>query len=174
MQAPFVVPEGYFGTLADSLKAGTIASFQNDLRPAGFPTTLPLTVPEGYLTMLPDTMLEAAKKQSTPSKHAWRSINFHPQWRHIIRFAAAAVLVLGVSVGSYRYLHVAGPEKIAVQQLSKLDDDAIENYVELHVDDFDVESLEATIPPRTDIHPELLRINTVEIQDYLEDADEII
>ncbi len=148
---PYAVPGGYFATLAECLTAGTLAAEGADAALPGLPKALPFavpdgyiaslseeltqsaatgggenpivpyTVPDGYFDSLPATLLAAAKGAEAPQRHA-RTVAFRPQWVRVARLAAAAaVLVLGLGVGTYRYVHPASPEKMAVSQLSKLD-----------------------------------------------------
>lgn len=163
---PFTVPDGYFGNLAERL---TLAVIRPDL---GHKSILPYEVPQDYFSNLPDMLLATAKKDALPRRT--RLIALRPEWNRFARLAAAAVLVLGLSFGSYRYLHTVNPDKVAVQQLSKVDDEAIGVYVEQHVDDFDAESLEATV---TAAHadaamPTLSTLDATEIQDYLRESNE--
>ena len=198
-RAPFAVPEGYFATLTEVLQEGVIAAESVDAGLPGMPKAVSFTVPENYFnnlaeslvaavlhakpalpykvpdkyfSELPAVLLSAATKREASSRH-YKAIAFRPYWRIASRMAAAAVLVLGLSFGSYQYLRTPNPDKIAMHQLSKLDDEAINAYVEQHVDEFDAESLEAAvIITQGDVPAVLSNLDAAEIQDYLQDRNE--
>lgn len=164
---PFVVPEGYFTGLAHELTQRAIEKGEAE-KPA-----TPFEVPDGYINDLPAKMLAAVKLQATTQGP--RQISLYPPLRRLVRLAAAAVLVLGIGFGSYRYLHPVNPENLVTAQLSKLDDGAIDAYVEQHVDEFDAENLEATIlSAQADVPPSLPNVGVNEIQEYLQENSEIM
>lgn len=173
--SPFAVPEGYFAQLAESLSAGVHYSMSADPLFPGYPKTLPFEVSDTYFTTLADVLVQTSAsstakdittpfeapagyfenlpaellqtvQQSTgqPIRNA-KTITFRPVWSRIVRMAAAAALVLGIGLGTYRYLHPATPENIVASQLEKLDEQAINTYLEQNVDDFDSEILESAV-----------------------------
>ena len=195
---PYLYPDGYFEQLASILTNGLKASSSDDAE-LSVDTTLPFAVPGGYfqslpahllstavtnsidsgianpyqapdeyLNTLPATLLTAAKagdlSQSKPKVIALGS-----QWRRAVQWAAAAVLVLGIGLGSYRYIHPVSPESKVAKQLAKVDGDAIQDYVLHHVDEFDEETLEASIAVNAGVNTTLSTLNEDEIRAYLDE-----
>ena len=90
---PYSVPVGYFEQLADNIT--TIACIQDDIPDFGH--TLAYQVPDGYFDALPAQMLqmlqsEKINKSIPPKKHFVIPA---------IKWAAAAVLAIGISAGGY-------------------------------------------------------------------------
>lgn len=100
---PYTLPSGYFEELPDAV-LGAIA--HQKLKSGNVPEVF--AVPEGYFYQLPQKVMEAAR-MSKPAKSRTISI-------HIQRLAAAAVILLGIGIGSYALLrpHHSGPDNILV------------------------------------------------------------
>ena len=93
---PYLVPAGYFEGLADSI----IDTIDIEDISGGLPKELPLIVPPGYFKSLPDNLLLAAKTNGVKKQHKQMPLkpkNTFPA----IRWAAAAVLLICISLGSY-------------------------------------------------------------------------
>ena len=134
----------------------------------------PYFTPAGYMETLPEVLTLAAKNTGAASSPKGRIISLYPQWRRISRTAAAAVLILGLGIASYSYFHSKVPEVIAKKQLSKLDPMIIDTYVSQHVDEFDAETLEATVASsQADAHAAISTLDESEIQEYLQETGEI-
>jgi hypothetical protein len=83
---PYAVPEGYFGGLTADIYSVVSGSLDRmSIQGAG--------VPEGYFERLPQQMLTAAKRSGKRSMLV--ALTSH------IRWAAAAVLIICMGVGSY-------------------------------------------------------------------------
>ncbi len=164
---PFTAPDGYFDTLAQNL------SVLARVADTGAGEQAPFYTPEGYFEELPERFVKMAKAETAENRPKRRAMQFHMGWKQLRRLAAAAVLVLGVGFGAYRYYHPAMPEAAAARQLAKLDQEDISSYVEQHVDEFDAESLEwATASANPDIPAGISTLDAPEIQDYLQETGE--
>ena len=161
---PFAVPEGYFAALPQNM---TDAALKSNVD-AG--VTMPYDVPNTYFASLPDTLLTAAKAADKPVQKG-KTIAFRPQWqKRVAQLAAAAVLVMGIWLGSYKYMHPIGSDAAATQQLAKVDGDDINAYIEQHVDEFDTETLEASVvAANVDLQASVSTLDEEEIRDYLLD-----
>jgi hypothetical protein len=159
---PYTMPEGYFHTLPEDLLNATLAnSIETGI-------ASPYTAPDAYFSSLPESLLAAAK-ESEVTKGAPRLISFRPYWKRSIKWAAAAVLVLGIGFGSYHYMQPATPDGKAAKQLAKIDGDVIQEYVMHHVDEFDEETLENTVAANTNLHNTVSTLDDEEIKAYLDE-----
>lgn len=164
--APYAIPAGYFEELAEDLHRCSVQDF-----PHGYQFLF--EVPADYFSQLPGQLTSVALSANAPSKS--KIIFFQPNSIRMGRIAAAAVLVLGLGLGSYQYFHHRKPEAIAARQLSRLDKDAIHAYVEQHVDEFDMESLEnIVVSARAEPHTSISDLQPSEIQEYLQETGEIV
>ncbi len=115
---PYGVPVGYFNNLTESLVATAKAA-----------NTMPFAVPGGYFESLPAQVLQAAK-ESEPVKKETKFIPLKRQKViNPIRWAAAAILIVTIGVGSYEgyYSRQAGnPENM----LSSVNNTDIQDYVQ--------------------------------------------
>jgi len=159
---PFAVPAGYFESLPEDLLTTAIANSID----SGIAN--PYKAPDEYFHSLPATLLTAAKAGDLPQRKP-KVIALGTYWRRTIQWAAAAVLVLGISLGSYRYMHPASPDSKVAKQLSKVDGDAIQEYVLHHVDEFDEETLEASVAVNAGVNTTLSTLNEEEIRAYLDE-----
>ena len=121
---PYSVPDGYFDQLPGDIWGG-IADEQLMLEFDG--TDMPLQAPEGYFDSLPLKMLQAAKagdvrEQETTAVPA-RQIKLRPY----IRWAAAAVIAITVSIGGY--LMYAPQETTPERILSSIPKSELKEYV---------------------------------------------
>ena len=165
---PFTIPEGYFTSLPDDLAQAAAGSSLNAS------VAMPYDTPAGYFHTLPGDVLAAATGAGTPVRKG-AIIAFRPQWqKQTAQWAAAAVFVMGVWFGTYKYMHPAVPDAIATKQLSKVDGDAIDAYVEQHADELDTEMLEASVAAvKTDFHTPISGLDEQDIKDYLDETGEI-
>lgn len=119
------VPAGYFETLpGDILKQIKTEEFVTSL-----PKQNPYETPTGYFDKLPDEVLAHAKQQG---KKGAIVINWQP-----IRWAAAAILVLGLGFGSYKMLYNKPID--TNKALAAVPKDSIHAYIVQNVDDFETE-----------------------------------
>ncbi|MBS1584278.1 MAG: hypothetical protein JSS82_01830 [Bacteroidetes bacterium] len=121
------LPDSYF----EDLPAAIMATIRADEATASFPREYPYQVPAGYFAALPEQVVKTVKKE--PAKTGGVVL----PWERVIRWAAAAALVLGISLGSYKMLYKkpVDPQKA----LGSLPEGAIHDYVAQNVDDFDSE-----------------------------------
>ena len=165
---PFVVPEGYFERLYNDVKA-SISFEENDYPlpaskdmpfylPQGyfndFPARMaalakisedadkanPFAVPEGYFEQLPMQMLKAAKGSE---KKKTKIIPLVKLGR-TVRWAAAAILVIAIGIGSFRWFNQQETTDVNAA-LAAIPKEDISKYVEQNIVDFDMERLENTI-----------------------------
>ncbi len=164
---PYHVPAGYFEALPQTI-------LQKVSEPAiGFalPKHNPQSVPDGYFDMLPGQLLAAVKASETAAPEPEtaqpqpaRTIPLgNPVWRSL-RWAAAAIVILGVGIGSYNFLsqtpHTVNPR----QALSSVSESTINEYVQQNIDEFDMEMIENTVAANT---------NTAQLDANLLTDDEI-
>jgi hypothetical protein len=161
---PFSVPEGYLAALPERLSM--FASTSSDV---------PFQVPERYFATLPDTLLHAAREADKVLQKK-TAVAFRPQRRkQVWQWAAAAVVALGLGLGAYRHLSPVTPDAIASKRLEQLGNDAITTYIELHVDEFDTETLEASVAAaNTDLNIAISELNEQEINQYLAEDEGIL
>jgi hypothetical protein len=138
---PFAVPEGYFDALPEMMLEKAIES---ELPVMGKQS--PGAVPAGYFDSLPEKLLAAAKEADAPAKvipmpapaRKGRTLPMPA-----LRWAAAALLILGIGVGLYRAEQPDAPQKVTQRALATIPKAAIEEYVVQHLDEFDTEMLES-------------------------------
>jgi len=95
---PYAVPGGYFEALVGDI----VSSVTSVDLSATFPKGSPLGVPVGYFESLPEKMLLAAKAGDTRVKKIPKIIPLGRQTvRNPIRWAAAAVMLMCIGLGSY-------------------------------------------------------------------------
>ena len=120
---PYTVPESYFDQLAANITAAASA----DGLLSDTSREVPFTVPTGYFEALPAKILAAAKADDQVVKETTvkRTIEFRPG-----RWAAAAVLLICISAGSYITFFSPGrpnPEKI----LASVPNNDIQDYLQI-------------------------------------------
>lgn len=130
---PYHAPEGYFNTLAD-----------NVLNRANAQRKETYQVPEGYFNQLPQAILEKAKQTDTPKETKVINIG-GGSWRNF-RMAAAAIILLFVSVGAYQMISSVTPQQntTIADKLEKVPDNLLLAYVEDNIDDYEMTLLETT------------------------------
>jgi len=132
---PYSVPVNYFNELTGNIIAGAFT--EN----ADLPEQLPYTVPAGYFENLPAQILAAAKAES-PAKKETKVIPL--QKRHIfrqMRWLAAAVLILGIGIGSYSIINRG--QSSTENMLASVPANDIQDYLQ-HTDRIDVDRVLST------------------------------
>jgi hypothetical protein len=165
---PFIVPEGYFTELVEQLQ-DHIA--ENNV-PSGI--TTPYQTPAGYIESLPAQIASTIIGKEKAHLSKGKIISIHPTWKRASGIAAAALLVLGLGLGSYRYFNSTTPDTAATVELSKLDASDIANYVEQNVDEFDAETLTAALSSEVTSEETLPILEASEIQEYLEESGDTL
>lgn len=146
---PFTAPSGYFDSFATQLKQQVVPDN----------SVVPFDVPENYFNNLPAEILSTIKQEERTSIPARKSF-----WQPM-RWAAAAVLIIAIGLGTYRTII---PQSLNIQQeLSEIPEATITNYIQEHIDEFDTEIIASN---STDLQPELANLNNTEIENYLESA----
>ena len=128
-QNPYTVPGSYFEELPGELLAENLITDKTEL----FPKNKPFEIPANYFETLPQQILQKAKADTQHRPTRTTVI----KWRQSIRWAAAAVLVLGISIGSYRIV-ISQPLDTS-KALAALPAGTINEYVSQNVDDFETE-----------------------------------
>ncbi len=150
---PYAVPDGYFEGLANNILAEGIVSV--------LPADAPFHVPAGYFESLPAQILKAAKS-ADPIKET-RTIPLRRNIWKPIRLAAAAVLMLGIGISSYRIFYnaqqVSGTEKI----LSSVPNNDIQDYLQ-HIYRMDMDRVVSNDPVSN------LNVDNKDIVQYLNET----
>lgn len=156
---PYEVPAGYFEGLAKS------AMMQ--LEEPSLPMTKEMAyeVPVGYFENMPAQILAKAKQEEASQK-APKTIAL-PIWKTVTR-AVAAILVIGIGFGSLRYL-VADSPLNAEAQLAALPKDSINEYVQLHIDEYEADAIASTLE-QADVTTLTNKLSTEEIENYLNET----
>lgn len=137
---PFEVPEGYF----EQLQTNVLQQVQHDALTGALPKINVFTAPEGYFDTLPAQVLAQVQAADTPAVKRTRIIS----WQNL-RWAAAAVLVLGLGFGSVKMLW---PDTHKDATLAKVPATAIQAYVQQNIDEFDSELIENNIASNITLH----------------------
>ena len=161
---PFDTPQGYFAALPDRLAEAAIHN-------TNIEGATHLEVPDNYFKDLPQTLLEAVK-EAEQLRPRIKTIPLRPLWqKKALQWAVAALLVMGIGIGTYTYVHPSSPDAKAARQLAKLDRDVIDHYISQHVDEFDTEMLESYMAVSgIDFDKSISTLNEEEIRDYLESS----
>ncbi len=121
----FSIPGNYF----DQLPGQILATIRTEESIAAFPEHIPYENPENYFDALPATILHKARHEKAGA--------FIIKWQQAIRWAAAAILVLGVAFGAYKFFTPAPLD--ATKALAELPEETIREYLVQNIDDFDTE-----------------------------------
>jgi hypothetical protein len=160
---PFAVPQGYF----EALPAQIIANAKNNELTNNPYQPLPYAIPEGYFQSLPAQILAAAKNSDGEQKQKRRAIPL--TGRSILRqlrWAAAAVLLVGIGIGSYKPLFVKKPYDTE-KALAKVPQSDINDYVSQNIDDFDVDMLANNLASSNANTVQSQQLDNKEIIEYL-------
>jgi hypothetical protein len=155
---PYVVPVGYFEELTGKIVAAATAENIT----FGMAKEMPFNAPAGYFEIFPAQVLSAAKA-TEPVKKQTKTIPFGGNnLFRTIRWAAAAVLLLGIGFGSYNILfneQQADHDRI----LASVPNDVIHDYL-AHTYRLDIDR----IVNNTDINS--LDIDNKDIVQYLNET----
>jgi hypothetical protein len=150
---PFDVPEGYF----EQLPAGTLQKAKG--------RAMPHAVPEGYFEQLPGELLAKLKDETAPQKGETIPLGQNI-WKQV-RWAAAAMLVMGIGIGSYVQM---APRSMSVEeQLAQLPQGTIGEYVQNNIDEFDSEML-AELAGNSNATSAIEQLNDEDIIHYLNET----
>lgn len=149
---PYELPAGYFEGFAAAITVKVSARHELMNK------DVPFTVPHGYFDNLPGQILQSVQE---PAAQKTRSI-----WLNL-RWAAAAVLVLAIGLGSYRVLN---PATLSIeQQLSAIPNAELLAYVHDNIDEFETDIIISNMNNVHLINPQTGNINNNAIEDYLEE-----
>lgn len=143
---PFNLPEGYFEQLPDVV---------NEAKERELSKAMPHTTPVGYFDRLPQQVIAAAISKPTQQR---KTVQFAP-----IRWMAAAILVITITIGGYNFLQPNTPS--FEEQLSNIPETDLLAYVQYNIDEFGPEVLEANI---TDVSISTDKIEESNLQEYIE------
>lgn len=163
------VPEGYFDEFPEQMLA--LARAEHIGFSAG--SVNPLNVPKGYFLELPEQLLAAAKASDT--KASARVIPLISRVSRSLRWAAAAILVMGIGFGTYQ-VYFGNTGNHTEKQLAKISSNTLGDYLQQNIDDYDMETLENTVASNaggikqinSDLNPK--NLNTDEITQYLNET----
>jgi hypothetical protein len=142
---PYAIPNSYFEYLPEEILFA-VTEQEHGLH---LPKSNPLSVPEGYFVGLPQQLIDTIKAEETATKPATRVIPLGDNiWKNV-RWAAAAILVLGIGLGSYSLFNGNSKEITPQQELSAVSESTISDYIQQNIDDFDMESIENTVAANT-------------------------
>ncbi len=154
---PFEVPQGYFDSLPEQV-------LHRACEKVSLPgTAMPHIVHDSYFDNLPEQLLEVIKKQDNMPAPVAKRISL---WKNV-RWAAAAILILAIGIGSYK---IFNPQPASVeQQLQTISDEAIMSYVEDNIYAFETETI-INYVNTADINAASLQLNTNDIEYYLQET----
>lgn len=135
-EMPYSVPAGYFEGLPEQV----LRSIRQEGN-ISLPKAMPFEAPAGYFDQLPMEILQAVKKAD---KQPAKVIPLYSKVAKNIRWAAAAILLLGISIGSYKMLNPSLSVN-AQDQLATVPQEEIGDYVQQHIDDFDGDMIENSV-----------------------------
>lgn len=125
---------------------------------------MPHIVPGGYFDNLAGNILQ---KAGTGQKAATPSVHKRTRLIPLLQWVAAAMLIVAIGMGSYRFLNPA--QMTVEQQLQALSDDALLSYVEDNLYAFETETIAEHISTKG-LSSSPLELNDEAIEDYLEYA----
>jgi hypothetical protein len=153
-EMPYVIPQGYFEGLATEILFEVNKPQQQH----------PFSVPGGYFDALPAELLAKAKQSDKKPKTISIGVTI---WKNV-RWAAAAVLLLGVGLGVYKnYLYQ--PKFNVQDELSTLSQDEIHEYVQQHIEEYDVEAISSG-SESFEVKPAANQLSNEEIEKYLKET----
>lgn len=150
---PYKVPDRYF----ENLPYAILDHQKDNIRLKHEP---PYSVPQGYFEELPEVLLKNIKDTAVKP----RKIALYTQW------AAAAVLMLIVTIGGYNFLNYSSANSSIDTQLAQLSESTLNEYIENNISDFDTETIQNSYASNKDIETLIDEINENDIINYLNDA----
>jgi hypothetical protein len=157
-EIPFEIPQGYF----EQLSSQVLATIKEQDITATLPKDNPYITPPGYFEALPQQMLAAAKKNDKT-----KVISIHKLWKQL-KWAAAALLICGIGLGSYKMFRPYGPAPIAnpEQAIANMSPAVVHEYIQQNIDDFDIDVIMNSMNAGN-AQTMTKQLDTREIQQYL-------
>lgn len=156
---PYQVPQGYFEDIASKMSALVQEPKLSIDRNS------PHEVPAGYFEQLPEMVLQKAKAAGQKKS---RTISFGAVIGKNIRWAAAAVVLMGIGAGIYKYNSVSKTYNTQ-QALASVSRDSINVYVQQNIDEYDLETITAALNP-SDMKTATGKLTEEEIKNYLDET----
>ncbi|PZF74211.1 hypothetical protein [Taibaiella soli] len=166
---PFAVPQDYFEKNPEVIMNRIEAEML-----AGFPKSNPFTVPGNYFENLSANIMAAVENEADHEPVEYkpirkRKINF---WGSI-RWAAAAILISSIGIGSYKMIYPVSPS--AEHRMSRISTDTIGAFVQANLDEFDADMLENNVATaktvrQDEYHSQINKIDKNEIIQYLNET----
>lgn len=166
---PFSVPENYFEKNPDII----MNRIEADML-AGLPKANPFAMPEHYFDTLSANVMAAIQNETENAPIEYkpirsRKINF---WGSI-RWAAAAMLISSIGIGSYKMIYPSRPS--TERRISRISTDTIGAFVQANLDEFDADMLENDVVAvkaahQDEYHSQINRIDKNEIIQYLNET----
>jgi hypothetical protein len=157
---PFALPEGYF----DQLQTNILQQVQQESFADSLPKENMFTVPQDYFENLPGHINARIRETENITVKHTRVIS----WKRL-RWAAAAVVILGLGIGSVKMLW---PGKTEEASLAKVPQTSIRAYVQQNIDEFDSELLENNIAANINLRSQSGLLNSVDKNDIIQYLDE--
>jgi len=155
---PFAIPQAYFQTLPEQILNAAKASDAL----ADLPRTMPFAIPEGYFEALPEQILKTAKQTGIEKKTRTISLG---KMSKTLRWAAAAVLLMGIGISSYKMLT---PDTISPENaLATVPNNVISDYVDQNFTDMDPDVRDVQVASNI---KGLDKVNAEEIENYLNET----
>jgi hypothetical protein len=124
---PYTLPDGYFEELANNVVAAAKAD-NNELL-GNLSKSMPNSLPAGYFDALPARMLQAAKIAS-PVKRRATTIPLGGNTFRQLRWAAAAILVVCIGLGSYVSFFSGSGQSGTESMLASVPKEEIQDYLQ--------------------------------------------
>ncbi|RYD55620.1 MAG: hypothetical protein EOP56_14980 [Sphingobacteriales bacterium] len=160
---PFDVPQGYFQMLPEQLLNAAKASDAL----ADMPKAMPFATPAGYFEGLPQQLRQAAKQADEITVERKTKTILLGKVGKTLRWAAAAVLLLGISVGSYKMLTPAVDTVSTETALASVPNNVLNDYVDQNFTDMDPEVRDMQAVANIN---GLDKVNAEEIEYYLNET----
>lgn len=144
----FEVPDLYFEDLENQII--------NEVKIRDLVSKDGFSTPEGYFQQAQSALLNQTKTKSNKGKIIYFNL---------MRYAAAACILLTTSIGIY--INIQHQENVSYQ-LSKIPDDAIENYLQTHTDASDVPAIIKNLDDKQVFSLDNQQLSEEEISNYLE------
>jgi hypothetical protein len=154
---PYNVPAGYF----EGFPAQVLKAIQKEGSTI-LPKQMPFEAPEGYFGQLPIQILQAVKNADQKTV---KTIPLYRRAAKSLRWAAAAILLLGIGIGSYKMLTPSSPVN-AEKQLMAISQDEVGNYVQQNIDEFDGDMIENSVASVTPLQS----VSDEDIEHYLDET----
>ncbi len=171
----FKAPQGYFENLPEQVMEALALSAA---LPEGGNKEMPFAVPEGYFPEFSGNLMARVAEEDRIKALALvaekpKTIPLRPRISlpvQMMRWAAAAVLILGVTLG----IQQAGTPQNTVattrRALAAIPENTLQEYVHQHADDFDIDMIEARLPQSIfQAASPVQTLGTHEIQAFLSD-----